>query len=1059
LAAAGLFAPDNQSYLLLRKRYNKIITEDILMKYIKSDLFKMLLPVLLLFVVDRAWPKQPADTSFRKISGSELNQLMQEGDIPGMSIIVIKNGKTYVQGFGYADAGNNIKVDHRTLFELGSCSKAFTALAVQKLISEGRLKPEASVTGFLPWLKFTFKSKRCDITINQLLHHTSGIPWSSIAKIPETNAPDALMQTVQAINNQELANAPGKKFEYATINYDILALILQEVTGEPFEKYVKEKVFDRFQMYNTSFSQPLKPRLMSVGHKIGFFKARTYLAPKFRGNNAAGYIISNADDIARWLGAQVGTTATPDSAVIEKTHQKDESVAPHDEAAYGMGWEISLSGNGDIYHGGLNPNFTSYMIVNPGRKLAVAVLANSNSDYTAIIAKRLMARISGETDIKNYHFDNSTDNAFSVVSMALLFFILVAIAFNGMIVQQIVKGRRSFQRPGPATLLRIFYSIVALLPFLFGIFILPKAIAGFSWGTVLVWLPVSFEAAIFLALMAIAFSCVAGLLSSLFPLDDKFRRVIPSVLLFSMLSGIANMAMIMIITSSLDSGVKLKYTLFYFALTLSVYLLGRRYVQVRLIYFTRELIYELKNKLISKMFLTSYQKFEQLDKGKIFTTINDDVNLIGESTNTIVFLITNVVTVLGIFIYLATVAFWATMLTILLIVSISTLYYFVTTLTNKYYEQARDARNLFMRLTSGMVDGYKELCLHQDKKLAYQADLSASALAYKESISTADLKFVNAFLTGESLLVTLLGFVAFGMPKLFPDIQNFTIMTFIIVLLYLIGPISTILGSVPAVMNLRIAWKRVQDFLSTIYSGTPSAVANGFAPQRVESFGVHQVTFKYKQTDDVQLFHVGPVSLELKAGDLIFIVGSNGSGKTTLAKLLTGLYEPDSGSVTVNGLEVPSSQLGEFFSAVFNPSFLFEKLYNLNTENKSEEIAAYLQLLGLDKKVGIKDNKYNTIELSSGQRKRLALLQCYLEDRPIYLFDEWAADQDPGYRNFFYRILLPEMKRLGKIVIAITHDDHYFDVADQVLQMIDGQLERFQPVREVLTLDEQVTLQ
>src|SRR5690606_6972969 len=174
---------------------------------------------------------------------------------------------------------------------------------------------------------------------------------------------------------------------------------------------------------------------------------------------------------------------------------------------------------------------------------------------------------------------------------------------------------------------------------------------------------------------------------------------------------------------------------------------------------------------------------------------------------------------------------------------------------------------------------------------------------------------------------------------------------------------------------------------------------------------------------------------------ILFIVGGNGSGKSTFAKLLTGLYEAEEGTVFVNDTPIPRAQLGEYFSAIFSPCYLFEKLYNIDTENKKDLIAKYLDILGLKHEVDVKDNKYTSIYLSGGQRKRLALLQSYLEDAPICLFDEWAADQDPEYRNFFYRELLPEMRSLGKIIIAITHDDHYFDVADCVVKMKQGKLD------------------
>jgi putative pyoverdin transport system ATP-binding/permease protein len=188
---------------------------------------------------------------------------------------------------------------------------------------------------------------------------------------------------------------------------------------------------------------------------------------------------------------------------------------------------------------------------------------------------------------------------------------------------------------------------------------------------------------------------------------------------------------------------------------------------------------------------------------------------------------------------------------------------------------------------------------------------------------------------------------------------------------------------------------------------------------------------------------VGPVSFEAGRGEIIFIIGGNGSGKTTLSKLLTGLYRPDKGEVLINDKITPPEVLGEYFSVVFSPAYYFERIYNVDLAGRENEIQEYLQILRLENKVSVKDGKFSTINLSGGQRKRLALLLCYLEDAPVYLFDEWAADQDPEYRKFFYRILLPRMRDKGKIVIAVTHDDHYFDVADKVLKMDHGKMEFF----------------
>lgn len=216
------------------------------------------------------------------------------------------------------------------------------------------------------------------------------------------------------------------------------------------------------------------------------------------------------------------------------------------------------------------------------------------------------------------------------------------------------------------------------------------------------------------------------------------------------------------------------------------------------------------------------------------------------------------------------------------------------------------------------------------------------------------------------------------------------------------------------------------------------------ARREVDRIIARDVVFSYEgETEEEEGFTVGPLDFEAQKGEITFIIGGNGSGKTTLAKLLTGLYLPEKGDIRIEGKDLSDNDLGEYFSTVFSGYHLFEKLYDvdMSKKEKMEQADHYREVLRLQDKVEIQDNAFSTIDLSGGQRKRLALMQCYLEDAPIYLFDEVAADQDPEFRKFFYRDLLQRMKDDGKIVIAITHDDHYFDVADKIVKLDMGKVE------------------
>ncbi len=682
------------------------------------------------------------------------------------------------------------------------------------------------------------------------------------------------------------------------------------------------------------------------------------------------------------------------------------------------------------------------MTFRPDEKIGVVVMANSNSNMTPVIGNKLIKFLANERIEKMPDPGDGGDKAYSGISISILIYILLVLGFLLLIGWDVLKKRRKFEGFDWKKLFKFVQSLLIITPFLYAIYILPEALTDFNWKAILVWTPISFKFLLMLLVGAIAISYFAKLIALLFPEKNNFKQKAPTIFLMTALSGIANVLVIVMVTSVIDSEIEIKYLSFYYTLVIGVYLIGRRYVQVNLIKIARGLVYDLRIKLVDKIFSTSYEKFEGLDRGRVYTALNDDVNTIGGSISEIILLVTSFITALGAFIYLASLAFWATILAILIIIAISAVYYLVGEKANKYFEEARDSRNGFMRLINGMIDGYKEISLYHRKKIDYKNDIEDSANEFKVKMSIADIKFTNAFLVGESLLIILLGFVAIGMTEIFPSVRSYTIMNFVIVFLYLIGPVNAILNTIPDILNLRIAWDRVQKFISEIpanldLSDIPvSIVASSFTLE------TRRIEYQYKMEDeDEKAFSVGPIDLEIKSGEIFFIIGGNGSGKTTLAKMLTGLYKPDKGEVLINGKVQENFQLSEYFSAVFNPSHLFEKLYSIDVDNKQKEIGDYLKLLDLHTKVEIINGNYSTINLSGGQRKRLALLQCYLEDSPILLFDEWAADQDPEYRHFFYRTLLPEMKKAGKLVIAITHDDHYFDIADKIIKLDKGQLE------------------
>jgi putative pyoverdin transport system ATP-binding/permease protein len=263
-----------------------------------------------------------------------------------------------------------------------------------------------------------------------------------------------------------------------------------------------------------------------------------------------------------------------------------------------------------------------------------------------------------------------------------------------------------------------------------------------------------------------------------------------------------------------------------------------------------------------------------------------------------------------------------------------------------------------------------------------------------------------------------------------------------LVLLYMMLPVHALLDALPEIGRTRVALRRIHGL--GVRSGAEApGEGQPAARQPFRSLELRGVTHRYRRDTQEGSFVLGPVQLELRAGEVVFLVGGNGSGKTTLAKLLVGLYEPDAGEVLLNGVAVDRSEREAYrqnFSAVFSDFHLFESLLGLEPHGRDPSARQWLRELELAHKLSIEGGVLSTVRLSSGQRKRLALMVAALEDRPVCLFDEWAADQDPAYKQVFYCQVLPALAARGRAVLVITHDDQYFQYADRCLALDAGRL-------------------
>lgn len=339
-----------------------------------------------------------------------VKTIMAKSATPGVAMLLIEKDATEFKFYGYSDVKNKQVVNEESLFELGSTTKAFTALAIILLENEGYLSYSDFISDYVPWFKPTFKGENVNITINQLLVHTSGIPSWSIRLIPEGTTTDMLEKTINNISDIALDRYPGAGYSYATVNYDVLAMIIEKVTGQSYQDYVTEKILVPLGMTESYFSTSKEKESdkLTKGYRLFFGKNIEYDAPRYNGNIAAGYLVTNLKDLEHWINAQIGIGDLPNylKNAIQQSHKVDINTAGYEgnNQYYSFGWSIDTK-NRVISHPGSNPNYSSQVIINLDKQQAIFVLANSNSSAPSLIANNVYDHINGN-HMKKFKYDD-----------------------------------------------------------------------------------------------------------------------------------------------------------------------------------------------------------------------------------------------------------------------------------------------------------------------------------------------------------------------------------------------------------------------------------------------------------------------------------------------------------------------------------------------------------------------------------------------------------------------------------------------------------------------------
>lgn len=475
--------------------------------------------------------------------------------------------------------------------------------------------------------------------------------------------------------------------------------------------------------------------------------------------------------------------------------------------------------------------------------------------------------------------------------------------------------------------------------------------------------------------------------------------------------------------------------------------LSRQLSDYLLVRLGQKAVYDLRMLLSRRILATPLRRLEELGTHRLLVALTDDISAVTAALADLPALFVNFTLLLGALLYIG----WLSptlLLVFLAFLGLAVLTYrWLMAGAMHRLRLARHEQDELYGHFRALTEGIKELKLNDRRQGAFLRQLESTADLQSRLNIAARVIFSAAGNWGSSLFFLLIGLSLFGLP-LFRQVGSAAMSGFILILLYIRGPLQVFLNALPQLGRGSIALAKVEQ-LGLGLAAEEGSAGEGRKPASWESLEWRGVCHTYGREADDRSFTLGPLDFTLRPGELVFLVGGNGSGKTSFAKVLVGLYTPESGEVRLDGAAVTDASRERYrghFAAIFSDFFLFDRLLGLENPGLDAEVRRYLDELQLAHKVTVRDGALSTTDLSRGQRKRLALLTAYLEDRSIYVFDEWAADQDPHFKEIFYHQLLPELKARGKAVVVISHDDRYFGVADRILKLEDGQLtERLEP--------------
>ncbi|MBF0239311.1 MAG: cyclic peptide export ABC transporter [SAR324 cluster bacterium] len=470
-----------------------------------------------------------------------------------------------------------------------------------------------------------------------------------------------------------------------------------------------------------------------------------------------------------------------------------------------------------------------------------------------------------------------------------------------------------------------------------------------------------------------------------------------------------------------------------------LWMVSYRFQQNQLLQMVHEILEKIRNGILDHLRKISLRDFEKIEKSQINNVLTYDMDVILDASHVLAYLLTDFVIFLGVLIFLAWISFKVALITALIMLVCIVVYYLHQTSIQTFIEKGREQERQLFNAIQHQIFGFKELRMNDAKNDDYyHLELCRELDQMRDVKIKVGTEFDKNYLFTLLFWNFLIIIVVYVLPT-FGVITKEVMIAAVAIVLYI--PLWRLMEAVPLVTTANLSVRKILELEDEIMDLRQESLTGteAFVQEELTEIRFEEIQFEYLDAQKKHLFTLGPINLTFQPGNIYFITGGNGSGKSTLVKVITGLYTPGKGSVYRNTHLIPAGVQREWISAVFSDYHLFDRVYSDQPVN-TDQMKELLSKMHLDHKTEFHEDKFSNYSLSSGQRRRLALILALIEEKPVYVFDEWAADQDPVFRDAFYHEFLPQLKARGKIVIVVSHDDHYYDLADQQIRMEEGKL-------------------